>query len=155
MLCSHVLAHRTVLSFALQNQLSACRVLGSGSEYRFWLLTYIRYLVHAGNVLGQTRSQALSSGRGENLGTTSLDKIYWTLGPPLENCRMFTSPLSIYPSLPSPPFLPCLTPPPSLTASLPPPPFLPLPPSIRHLSLPPPTHHSLFPNPLTLPSLPP
>ncbi|XP_031557389.1 protein HIRA-like [Actinia tenebrosa] len=32
----------------LENQLSACVALGSGTEYHFWLMTYVRYLVQAG-----------------------------------------------------------------------------------------------------------
>ena len=34
----------------LQNQVSACVTLGSGKEYHFWLMTYVRYLVQAGRL---------------------------------------------------------------------------------------------------------
>ena len=34
----------------LEGQLSAAQALKSGHEYRFWLLTYVRYLVQEGTL---------------------------------------------------------------------------------------------------------
>lgn len=39
-----------LLFILFQNQLAACLALGSGSEYHFWLMTYVRYLVQAGMI---------------------------------------------------------------------------------------------------------
>ena len=43
----HPLQQTATLSH-LENQLGSCVLLKSGSEYHFWLLTYVRYLVQEG-----------------------------------------------------------------------------------------------------------